>query len=139
MMTRLVLLGLVLLIGGCAASPGMKMSPGSVEPKVEIIPITPELIAKQERAKIEGVPSKLKIVGSEDDEGEYEYYIGPRDILSITVWDHPELTIPAGQFRAADPGGGAGAADREVVEADRQSPAGCEGGGFPQPEGLRGG
>ena len=114
MMTRLVLLGLVLLIGGCAAAPGMKMSPGSVEPKVEIIPITPELIAKQERARLEGVPSRLEIVGGEGDEGEYEYHIGPRDILSITVWDHPELTIPAGQFRAAETEGHRVAADGTI-------------------------
>ena len=95
-----------MLMQGCALAPGMKAH-NTVEAKVEeenfitITPITTELLNQMEadrRKLAEQVASGLS-------EPHVSYLIGPGDVLNITVWDHPELTIPAGQFRDAETSG----------------------------------
>lgn len=104
---RLVLL-LVLASGlaGCALSPGMGMSvPSSqvadsdvADTQVRIFAISAALIRKQLKELRDELPVEL-------DDLPGPYRVMPRDVLSITVWDHPELTIPAGQYRSAQEAG----------------------------------
>ena len=58
----------------------------------QLVPITPKLIA-MDRAS--AVPAALppELLNSKPE----PYVIGPGDSLYITVWEHPELTSPAGQ------------------------------------------
>lgn len=104
---------LFVFLGGCALSPGMTMhDTPSVETDVyqnesgvKIIPITTSLILKQvSDDKKRSFNSKVVEKKYRDQKG-YKYKIGPRDILDITVWEHPELTIPSGAFRSAEAAG----------------------------------
>lgn len=86
------------LVGGCALAPGQHMDTGSLRnddsdlgSRVDLVQITPKLIAMdQAAAQKVTVPSALL------DYRPPAYHIGPGDVLYITVWDHPELTAPAG-------------------------------------------
>ncbi len=106
-----------LFTAGCASvSPGMHVSESSIESRgtaaarVEIVPITPQLLVAQAEDRVRVTATRARDPLAPEAE-RYEYRISPFDVLSITVWDHPELTIPAGEFRAAEIAG-------NVVQAD---------------------
>ena len=115
-------------LGACAIVPGdrayslrdeqssvklpVRTSDEPVPENVAIKPITAELIIEQLKAAAPQRPTATNgnltaNAGKSANavQATPDYKIGPGDILSIIVWDHPELTTPAGQYRSADQAG----------------------------------
>lgn len=91
------------LMHGCMWAPGQHMSTGDLvrgnsadSSQVELIPITPKLLAMN-RASAQAVAVSPELLAYQPE----PYVIGAGDTLYITVWDHPELTSPAGPQQQA--------------------------------------
>lgn len=88
---------------------------GEVAPaNVKVVPITAELIIEQERAKNVAAPADSNGKKDLTYPALSDYKLGPGDIISVIIWDHPELTIPAGSFRSADQSGNLVGADGTI-------------------------
>ena len=96
---------------GCTITPGAYMSTSGknvvdtgdrdITKLVDIYPISPKLLDDMYTAPIIAKPNSQL----EKQITNYEYRVGAGDVLTITVWDHPELTIPAGSYRSAQDSG----------------------------------
>lgn len=105
----LLVVATLLLMAGCTVVPGSYRSPtpgwfaedegassASLPEAVEVHQIGTEVFSRQSWANPVEPPEILQIA-----QGQYTYEVGPGDVLQITVWDHPELTIPAGSMRSS--------------------------------------
>ncbi|MBA2778684.1 polysaccharide export protein [Billgrantia kenyensis] len=98
----------VISLSGCALAPGGNITydadPPDIDHLVDIQAITPELVSRYRR-EVNGDIASLMPPQLRTEIDEYEYLVGRSDVLSITVYDHPELTIPAGGERSAEEAG----------------------------------
>jgi polysaccharide export outer membrane protein len=102
--TGAVLIAAAFVLQGCAIAPGMTMTEPAELPEGKVIRVqtlTMELLTQLEDQR----QTRVRELAEEFFVRHEEYVIGPGDVLQVVVWDHPELTIPAGSFRDAESSG----------------------------------
>lgn len=102
----------LLLLQGCAFAPGSHIDSGGWSSTydsppeedytdlVRISRIGPTNLRNPTVAQVPRPPEELLLADSD-----FQYRIGIGDVLQVTVWDHPELTIPAGSQRSSQESG----------------------------------
>ena len=108
-MKLMPLLVSVTLMSGCTIFPGSNISTSGkdvikqqdadfdINRMVNVYPMTPQLVEQLRPRPVVARPNN-----SLDQEiANYQYRVGPGDVINVTVWDHPELTTPAGQYRSS--------------------------------------
>ncbi|MDW3686372.1 polysaccharide biosynthesis/export family protein [Cupriavidus sp. CV2] len=91
----LLLLGTVPLLASCALAPGMRfdpqrpLDPEDPESVPKVTQITPALVRAMRASVTPTNTAVSELFGTPE-----AYKVGVADILSIVVWDHPELVFP---------------------------------------------
>ncbi|GAL24248.1 polysaccharide export lipoprotein Wza [Vibrio variabilis] len=103
-----VIIALPLILTGCTLPGGhipinnknVVISQGEstdISALVDVYPLTPERVSSFKLPQ----PESRANPALDLEIAQYEYKVGAGDILNITIWDHPELTIPAGSYRSS--------------------------------------
>ncbi|WP_116869781.1 polysaccharide export protein [Vibrio splendidus] len=112
---RLFLALLPVLLAGCT-TPGSHLSTGGknviqtpedqqesdISEVVNVYPLTAQSVSTYQAGELSVSRANPEL---DVDIAKYEYKVGVGDILNITIWDHPELTIPAGSYRSSTEAG----------------------------------
>lgn len=96
-------------LSGCTIEPGSHLSTSGkdvieqqdsnfdINKYVNVFPLTPRLVESMRPKPVVAQTNPLL----QQEIQNYEYRVGVGDVINVTVWDHPELTTPAGQYRSA--------------------------------------